>query len=64
MKIVGHKSDRMHRGYNTIELEDLHQATAKLYTYRTNTLITPEAVAVGLKTYLLGNSARAGVAQW
>jgi ABC-type multidrug transport system fused ATPase/permease subunit len=24
MKIVGHKSDRMHRRYNTIELEDLH----------------------------------------
>lgn len=47
MKIVGHKSDRMHRRYNTIEPEDLHHAAAKLHAYRTNTLITPEAVAVG-----------------
>src|SRR5215831_20223411 len=47
MKIVGHKSDRMHRRYNTIEPEDLHQAAAKLHMYRTNTLITPGAVAVG-----------------
>jgi len=31
MKIVGHKSDRMHRRYNTIEPEDLHQAAAKLH---------------------------------
>jgi hypothetical protein len=28
MKIVGHKSDRMHRRYNTIEPEDLHKAAA------------------------------------
>ena len=41
MKIVGHKSDRMHRRYNTIEPEDLHQAAAKLHVYRTNTVITP-----------------------
>ena len=31
MKIVGHKSDRMHRRYNTIEPEDLHKAAAKLH---------------------------------
>ena len=30
MKIVGHKSDRMHRRYNTIEPDDLHTAAAKL----------------------------------
>ena len=47
MKIVGHKSDRMHRRYNTIEPEDLHQAATKLHIYRTNTLITPGAVAAG-----------------
>ena len=47
MKIVGHKSERMHRRYNTIEPEDLHQAASKLHAYRTNTVITPEPVAVG-----------------
>ena len=29
MKIVGHKSDRMHRRYNTIEPEDLHKAASE-----------------------------------
>ena len=47
MKIVGHKSDRMHRRYNTIEPEDLHNAAAKLHVFRTNTVITPGPVAVG-----------------
>jgi integrase len=47
MKIVGHKSDRMHRRYNTIEPQDLHQAAAKLHSFRTNTVITPEPLAVG-----------------
>ncbi len=47
MKIVGHKSDRMHRRYNTIEPQDLHKAAAKLHSFRTNTVITPEPVAVG-----------------
>ena len=47
MKIVGHKSDRMHRRYNTIEPEDLHQAAAKLHVYRANTVITPDSLAVG-----------------
>ena len=50
MKIVGHKSDRMHRLYNTIEREELHRAAAKLHVYRANTLITPEVVAVGEET--------------
>ena len=50
MKIVGHKSDRMHRRYNTIEPDDLHQAAAKLHTFRTNTVITPEPIAVGVES--------------
>ena len=50
MKIVGHKSDRMHRRYNTIEPEDLHRAAAQLHAYRANTLITPVLVAVGAET--------------
>ena len=47
MKIVVHKSDRMHRRYNTIEPEDLHKAAAKLHVFRTNTAMTPGRVAVG-----------------
>ena len=47
MKIVGHKSDRMHRRYNTIEPEDLQRAAAQLHAYRTNTVITPDLLAVG-----------------
>jgi integrase len=50
MKIVGHKSDRMHRRYNAIEPEDLHIAAAKLHVFRTNTVITLGAVAVGAET--------------
>jgi len=41
MKIVGHKSEQMHRRYNSIRPEDLHEAAAKLQKYKTNTLITP-----------------------
>jgi integrase len=40
MKIVGHKSEQMHRRYNTIQPEDLHEAAAKLQRYATNTVIT------------------------
>ena len=47
MKIVGYKSDRMHRRYNTIDSEDLHNAAAKLHIFRTNTEITPDPIAVG-----------------
>lgn len=50
MKIVGHKSDRMHRRYNTIEPEDLHRAAAQLHAYKANTLITPVLLAVGAET--------------
>jgi hypothetical protein len=40
IKIVGHKSEQMHRRYNTIQPEDLHEAAAKLQKYTANTLIT------------------------
>ena len=64
MKIVGHKSDRMHRRYNTIEPEDLHNAAAKLHVFRTNTVITPDPVAVGAEIVTARKPQRAGVAQW
>jgi hypothetical protein len=41
MKIIGHKSEQMHRRYNTIEPEDLHAAAARLHLYAANTVITP-----------------------
>ena len=47
MKIVGHKSENMHRRYNTVEPEDLRRAVSQLATYHINTLITPEPVASG-----------------
>ena len=50
MKIVGHKSDRMHLRYNTIEPEDLHRAAAKLHQHRANTLITPDRAAAGAES--------------
>ena len=48
MKIVGHKSEKMHRRYNQIAPEDLHVAAAKLHMYTANTVLTLDpAVAVG-----------------
>ena len=44
MKIVGHKSERMHRRYNNINEADLLQAAARI-----NTLITP-AISVSTAT--------------
>jgi integrase len=41
MKIVGHKSEKMHRRYNSVSEGDLTQATQKLHSYHSNTLITP-----------------------
>ena len=41
MKIVGHKSERMHRRYNTVEPEDLRQAGSQRASYHANTVITP-----------------------
>ena len=40
MKIVGHKSEQMHRRYNTTQPEDLHEAASKLQKYTANTVIT------------------------
>src|SRR5207253_11075133 len=40
MKIVGHKSEQMHRRYNQITPEDLHEAAAKLQKYTANTVLT------------------------
>jgi len=50
MKIVGHKSERMHRRYNTVEPEDLRRAVSQLATYEANTVITLDAVASGADT--------------
>jgi integrase len=47
MKIVGHKSERMHRRYNTVEPEDLRRAISQLAAYHANTVITPEMLAAG-----------------
>ncbi len=40
-KIVGHKSEKMHRRCNSVSEEDLTKAAGKLNTYLSNTLITP-----------------------
>src|SRR6478672_11287925 len=50
MKIVGYKSERMHRRYNTVEPEDLRRAVSQLATYQANTVITLDAVASGADT--------------
>ena len=47
MKIVGHKSERMHCRYNSVAERDLTQAAAKLHTYISNTRITPAQQAEG-----------------
>jgi len=60
MRIVGHKSDRMHRRYNTIEPADLHQAAAKLHVYRANTLITPASIAAGSENVTPRKSSESG----
>ncbi len=41
MRIVGHKSEKMHRRYNSVSEADLTVAAARLNTYLSNTLITP-----------------------
>lgn len=46
MKIVGHKSEQMHRRYNTIQPEDLHEAAEKLQKYTANTVITLASQAI------------------
>jgi integrase len=46
MKIIGHRSEQMHRRYNTIQPEDLHEAAAKLQKYTANTVITLATQAI------------------
>ncbi|MEO7860429.1 MAG: site-specific integrase, partial [Nitrospirales bacterium] len=41
MKIVGHKSEKMHKRYNSVSETDLHQAAKRLDSYHSNTVITP-----------------------
>ena len=50
MKIVGHKSEHMHRRYNTVAPEDLRRAVSQLASYQANTLITPDTLASGGET--------------
>lgn len=50
IKIGGHKSERMHGRYNTVEPEDLRRAVSQLATYQANTVITLDAVASGAET--------------
>jgi len=46
MKIVGHKSEQMHRRHNTIQSENLHEAAEKLQRCTSNTVITLASSAV------------------
>ena len=41
MKIVGHKSEKMHKRYNSVSEADLRLAAKKLNSYQSNTVITP-----------------------
>lgn len=50
IKIGGHKSERMHGRYNTVEHEVLRRAVFQLATYQANTVITLDAVASGAET--------------
>jgi hypothetical protein len=56
MKIVGHKSERMHRRYNTVEPEDIRRAISQLAVYQSNTVITPLMLAAGAETVSLCSS--------
>jgi hypothetical protein len=46
VKIIGHKSEQMHRRYNTIQTDDLHEAAEKLQRCTSNTVITLASSAV------------------
>ena len=50
MKIIGHKSEKMHRRYNSVSDTDLSQATQKLNCYLSNTLITPASGSLPTKS--------------
>ena len=41
MRIVGHKSEKMHKRYNSVSEADLEQAARRLDSYLSNTVITP-----------------------
>ncbi len=41
MRIVGHKSEKMHNRYNSVAECDLTAAAKKLNTYLSNTVLTP-----------------------
>jgi hypothetical protein len=50
MKIVGHKSERMNRRYNTVEPEDLRWVVLQRGSCHANTVITPDTFASGVET--------------
>jgi integrase len=41
MRLVGHKSEKMHKRYNSVSEADLTQAANRLDFYLSNTVITP-----------------------
>jgi integrase len=41
MRLVGHKSEKMHKRYNSVSEADLTQAAKRLDSYLSNTVITP-----------------------
>jgi len=47
MKITGHKSEQMHRRYNTIQSEDLHEAAEMLQRYTANTITLASSAVSG-----------------
>jgi len=50
MKIIGHKSEKMHRRYNSVSETDLSHATQKLDSYLSNTVITPVTESLPAKS--------------
>ncbi len=50
MKIIGHKSEKMHRRYNSVSETDLSHATQKLNSYLSNTVITPVTESLPAKS--------------
>jgi len=50
MRIVGHKSEKMHKRYNSVAECDLTAAANKLNTYLSNTVITPAGSSESVQT--------------
>ncbi len=46
MKIVGHKSEKMHQRYNSVSEADLAKAASQIDTYLTPTVSDPTAIVV------------------